>query len=147
LASIFAQQLAEKNIYPHTDKIEKAVALVKERVYFTHDFWNQSMFLFQAPENYNPEVVKKRWKEDTPEHLEQIIVILSSVSPFERTTAHDKVISYIQENQLNIGQIMNCLRLALVGDSKGPDLFEIVDFIGVDETINRIEKASKTLLI
>jgi len=147
LASIFAQQLAEKNIHPPTDKIEKVVTLVKERVYFTKDFWNQSAFLFQAPENYNPEVVKKRWKEDTPEHLKQIIEILSAVSPFDKTVAHDKVISYIQENQLNMGQIMNCLRLALVGDSKGLDLFEIIDFIGVDETFHRIEKANKTLKI
>ena len=145
LAAVFAQQLAEKNIHPSKEKIERAVALVKERVYFTNDFWNQSTFLFQPPENYNPEVVKKRWKEDTPEHLKQIIEILTSVSPFDKTVAHDKVIAFIQENQLNMGQIMNCLRLALVGDAKGPDLFEIIDFIGVEETIERIERAVETI--
>jgi glutamyl-tRNA synthetase len=123
------------------EKIEKAVALVKERVYFTNDFWNQSAFLFQSPETYNPEVVKKRWKEESPMQLRQIIEILVSVSPFDKTVAHDKVVAFIQENQLNMGQIMNCLRLALVGDAKGPELFEIIDFIGVEETIRRIESA------
>jgi len=141
LAEIFTQQLSEKNIYPNIEKVEKAVDLVKERVYFTNDFWNQSSFLFQAPESYNPEVVKKRWKEDTPQQLKQIIEILSSVFPFDKTEAHDKVIAFIQENQLNMGQVMNCLRLAIVGDAKGPDLFEIVDFIEVEETILRIERA------
>jgi len=141
LAEIFAQQLAEKNIHPALDKIERAVVLVKERVYFTNDFWNQCDFLFQAPETYNPEVIKKRWKEDTPAHLRQIIDILTAVNPFDKITAHDKVIAFIQENQLNMGQIMNCLRLALVGDSKGPDLFEIIGFIGVDEAVCRMNKA------
>jgi len=143
LAEVFLHQLKEKNIHPEMEKVEKAVALVKERVYFTNDFWNQSAFLFQAPETYNSEVVKKRWKEDTPKHLKQISDILLSVSPFDKTVAHDKVILYIQENQLNTGQIMNCLRLALVGDSKGPDLFEIIDFIGVEETIKRINQINR----
>ena len=142
LAEIFFQQLAEKNIYPEIEKIEKAIALVKERIYFTTDFWNQSAFLFQAPETYNPEVVKKRWKEETPVHLKQISDILTSVSPFHKTTTHDRVIAFIQENQLNMGNIMNCLRLSLVGDSKGPDLFEIIDFIGVQEAVRRIEIAT-----
>jgi len=147
LAKIYEKQLVDKNIQINIEKIERVVALVKERVYFTTDFWNQSAFLFQAPESYNPEVVKKRWKEDTPRHLKQIIEILSTVSPFDKLIAHDKVISYIQENQLNMGQIMNCLRLALVGDSKGPDLFEIIDFIGVKETISRIEEAILKFMI
>jgi glutamyl-tRNA synthetase len=72
--------------------------------------------------------------------LKQIIEILTSVSPFDKTVAHDQVIAFIQDNQLNMGQIMNCMRLALVGDSKGPDLFEIIDFIGVEETVRRITK-------
>ena len=141
LVAIFAQQLAERNIHPDIEKVEKAIALVKERVYFTNDFWNQSAFLFQAPESYNPEVIKKRWKEDTPAHLKKIIEILTTVSPFDKTIAHDNVMAFIQENQLNMGQTMNCLRLALVGDSKGPDLFEIVDFVGLRETVRRIELA------
>ena len=141
LASIFKEQLLNRNIFVDDEKIEKAIDLVKERIYFLTDFWNQSSFLFQASESYNMEVVKKRWKEDTPAHLKKITDILHSISPFDKTTAHDKIVSFIQDNQLNMGQIMNCLRLALVGDSKGPDLFEIIDFIGVDETIQRINKA------
>ena len=141
LASGFAKQLAEKNIHADIGKVEKTVALVKERVYFLNDFWTQSSFLFQQPETYNFEVVNKRWKENTPTHLEQIKGILATVTPFNKTVAHEKVIAFIQESQLNVGQIMNCLRLALVGDSKGPDLFEIIDFIGMEETIVRIERA------
>jgi len=145
LAEIFAQQLAEKNIHPTIEKVEKAISLVKERVYYTTDFWNQSTFLFQAPQTYNSDVVKKRWNENIPTLLKQITEILTSISPFDKFAAHDKVVAFIQTNQLNMGQIMNCLRLALVGDSKGPDLFEIIDFIGVNETVERIERAIENI--
>ena len=53
--------------------------------------------------------------------------------------------AYIQGNQINMGQIMNCLRLSLVGDSKGPDLFEIIDFLGTDEVTQRISKAIQVI--
>jgi len=145
LATILTQQWVASNPLPTLFKIEQALDLVKERLYFTTDFWNQSAFLFIPPETYNAEVIKKRWKEDTPTHLKRVIDILTAIVPFDKTKAHHKLIAFIQDNQLNMGQIMNCLRLALVGDTKGPDLFEIIDFIGVEETIRRIETAIKEI--
>ncbi|NTW31671.1 MAG: glutamate--tRNA ligase, partial [Bacteroidetes bacterium] len=53
------------------------------------------------------------------------------------------VSTYIQEHQLAMGQIMNALRICIVGASTGPDLFEIISMIGKDETINRINFAIK----
>jgi len=149
LVPYLAHQLAEKNIFPDTKQIEKAIKLVKDRVYFITDFWDPCSFLFHAPETYNYEVFKKRWKEDTNVHLEKIINIFTSFSPFDKTVAHHQTLTFIHENQLNMGQLLNCLRLALVGDSKGPDLFDIIEFIGVPETIRRINKImdyARTLL-
>ena len=48
---------------------------------------------------------------------------------------------YIADKELNTGQIMNSLRLSLVGQTKGPDLFEIIDMLGVQETVQRIQRA------
>jgi len=35
---------------------------------------------------------------------------------------------------------MNALRLLIVGASRGPHIFDIISWIGRDETISRIEK-------
>lgn len=141
LAQEFNEILLDKGINTSIEKVEKIVGMVKERVHFVKEFWDQAGYFFQTPETYNPDVIKKRWKEDTAGHLSHISSIISNVIPFDKVTAHDNVIEYIQENQLNMGQIMNCFRLSLVGDAKGPDLFEIVDFLGVQEVGCRIEKA------
>jgi glutamyl-tRNA synthetase len=145
LAEQFNHQLTEKGIHISIDKVEKVVGLVKERVHFIQELWTQSSFFFLQPDTYNPDVIKKRWKEDTPQHLNAISEILISSQPFDKAKAHDDVMAYIQENQINMGQIMNCLRLSLVGDSKGPDLFEIIAFLGTEEVSKRIAKAIKEI--
>ncbi|MDR1112384.1 MAG: glutamate--tRNA ligase [Bacteroidales bacterium] len=147
LAHAFAMQLAEKNINESEERILKVISLVKERINFTQDIWEQSAFLFEPPQQYDEQVIKKRWKSDTPEHLQAIAAILAEEKPFCKEHAHDRTIAWIQNNALNMGQIMNCLRIALVGAAKGPDLFEIIDFLGIEEVTRRIERAISTIAL
>ena len=124
---------------------EKVVELTKERASFVSDLLEQTAFFFQAPAEYDPAVIKKRWKEETPNHLNKIIEIIETTA-FEKQVLHDAVIEgYITANQLNMGQIMNCFRLCLVGAAKGPDLFEIIMLLGKDETLTRIRKGIETI--
>lgn len=141
LSGDFEKILSEHNLQVPHDKVIKVIELVKERIYFAKELWEQTSYFFIAPDSYNEQVIKKRWKEGVTEHLQKVLAIVLSVSPFDKITAHDAVMNYIQTNELNMGQIMNCFRLALVGDAKGPDLFEIIDFIGVDEVKKRVETA------
>lgn len=138
--------LFEKNgIHTSLEKIKKAVSLTKDRCQFLKDFIAQTSFLFYSPVDFDETIVKKRWNDSTPSQLKEISSILHSIKPFDKTAAHDMVMQYIQQNGFNTGSVMNCLRLSLVGAAKGPDLFEIIDFIGIDETSKRIEYAISTL--
>lgn len=141
LASPLFLILKEKEIEASEEQVLKVISLVKERVYFMTEWWEQVHYFFVAPTEYNPDVIKKRWKENTAEHLQAIRQLLLTATSSEKEHLHTVVTQYIQDQQLNMGQIMNCLRLSLVGDTKGVDLFEIVEFIGVQETAKRIEKA------
>ncbi|MCQ2271335.1 MAG: glutamate--tRNA ligase [Bacteroidales bacterium] len=138
LAKNFQATLKQKNIDACMEKITRVVALVKERLYFTNDLWEQSSFFFERPSSYDEQAIKKRWKEGTPERLQAIAEILKGCVPFDKESAHNQVMDYIHQNELNMGQIMNSFRLTLVGAAKGPDLFEIVDILGVEEVIERI---------
>jgi len=137
----FSKILKERDIVASDEKVARVVELIKERVYFPQELWDQASYFFVAPESYNEQVIKKRWKEETPTYLNKIIEILQQYKPFDKVAAHDAVMAYIQGNELNMGQVMNSFRLSIVGDAKGPDLFEIVDILGVDEVVTRIRKA------
>jgi len=145
LAALFQPVLTEKGISFDEKYLEKSIGLVKERLNLLTDFWEQASFFFVRPNSYDENVIKKRWKEDTPVHLTAIKQIILNTNPFDRQVVHDKVMEYIDSHALNMGQIMNCLRLSIVGAAKGPDLFEIINLLGREEITARIQSAIDTI--
>lgn len=137
----FNNQLLEHNVEAERDHLMRIIALMKERVHFLPEFWEQTSYFFVAPTEYDSQAVKKRWKPGTNEHLPKMMALVESVKPFNKEEAHDLVMDYVQNNELNMGAIMNSFRLALVGAAKGPDLFEIIDLLGVEETAKRVARA------
>ncbi len=145
LTDLFIPILKEKNITLEREKIIKIVSLIKERADFVVDLWEQSSYFFVAPEDYDKKVVKKKWKQDTPEIVSDIKDILQNTSEFTSTAIENEVKKYIEKNELGFGQVMNPLRLCLVGSNQGAHLFDIMEIIGKEETISRIERGLKTI--
>ncbi len=137
--------LAEKSINASEQKITKIVEMVRERSNFVSELWNNSYFFFQAPTEYDAKTVKKKWKQDSPELMVSVKNILSEISNFNRDTAHNAVVAYIEKNELGMGKVMNALRLCIVGAGAGPDLFSIIEMIGKDETVKRINLAIENI--
>lgn len=145
VATMFASVLAEKDIEAPFDYVVKVVGLVKERVNFVKELWDQSFFFFVAPTSYDEKTVKKRWKAETPAQLTELCDVLAGVEDFSVHNTEEIVKAWIESKQYHLGNIMNAFRLALVGESKGPHIFEIVCALGKDETIERIQKAVSTI--
>ena len=145
LTEIFVPILTDKGITAESSMVEKVVGMVKERAVFPKDIWGQASYFFVAPEEYNAKNTKKFWKEDTPKIVEDCLEILKQVEPFSSAIAEEKIKAYIESNELGFGKIMNPLRLAIVGAGKGPHLFNIMEMIGKEESIRRIERALKRL--
>lgn len=145
VATMFASVLAEKDIEAPFDYVVKVVGLVKERVNFVKELWDQSFFFFVAPTSYDEKTVKKRWKAETPAQLTELCDVLAGVEDFSVHNTEEIVKAWIESKQYHLGNIMNAFRLALVGESKGPHIFEIVCALGKDETIERVQKAVSTI--
>jgi glutamyl-tRNA synthetase len=146
LAELYAGILDGKGIaYPDHDYLEKIISQVKERVSFVHELWDQSSFFFQAPESYDEKTVKKRWKENTGTLLNDILPIIQSTPNFTRDALHDGIAAYLEEKEIGMGQVMTGMRLCLVGSGTGPDLFMIMEMIGKEETVTRIENGIQSL--
>jgi glutamyl-tRNA synthetase len=141
LAKLFQPVLKEKGIDSDIVKLIRIIALIKERANFVKDFWEQSFFFFQAPDNYDEQVVKKRWKNEVPGQIAVIKEVIAGVVDFSAANAKAAVSAHIESNGWGFGAIMNALRLCVVGAGMGPDLFEIIELIGQKETVMRIEKA------
>ncbi len=145
LAERFIPTLEEKGITVSTEKVARIIGLVKERVHFEKELWEQSSFFFEAPTTYDEKTVRKRWKEETPQQMQQLIEVYESMDNFSATYQETVVKKWINDNGLNMGGIMNALRLAIVGEPKGPGMFLITELIGKKETLNRLQQAIDTI--
>ena len=125
--------------------LTKVVSLVKSRVNFVKELWEQARFFFVAPDSYAEKDVKKRWTADTPRIMGELMDVLRGIEDFTSKPSEDIVIGWITEKGYHMGNVMNAFRLAVVGECKGPHMFDITELLGKEETLARIEKAIQAL--
>lgn len=140
LAVYLQSVLNKKGIAADNAVVEKVAGLVKDRANLTTDLYGLADFFFVAPEKYD-EKAAKNWKEDTSGLMQQVISVIENVKVFEAKEIESTIKNWIQENELGMGKIMQPLRIALVGEMKGPDLFEIISVLGKAETTKRLNAA------
>ena len=121
------------------------VSLVKGRVNFVKELWDQTRFFFVAPRQYAEKDVKKRWSEDTPRIMTELMEVLRGIADFSSKPSEDIVIGWITEKEYHMGNVMNAFRLAVVGECKGPHMFDSTALLGKEETLSRIQRAIETL--
>ncbi|RAR72875.1 glutamate--tRNA ligase [Flavobacterium aciduliphilum] len=143
LVKDFEKILEEKGIQTLLN-IRKITTILKERADFVSDLWELSDYFFVAPTTYD-EKATKNWKEDTPNLMQQLISVLENISDFTSVNIETVVKDWMTKNEIGMGKVMQPFRLSLVGALKGPHLFDIVELIGKDETIKRLEKAIASL--
>ncbi|HUW07256.1 MAG TPA: hypothetical protein VMW01_13440, partial [Williamwhitmania sp.] len=114
---------------------------------FVSDLWPISSYFFLAPNSYDDKVVKKFWKENVPAIMEDAKLFLTGIEDFSHELVERALHDWITEKQLPMGQVMNNLRLCLVGASMGPGVAQIASLIGKDETIRRIDAGLKNIKI
>lgn len=144
LAKSFTPILVEKGFSTPLEVTTKIVSLVKERAHFVSEFWDLTDFFFQAPTSYD-EKASKNWKEETPALMQELISTLEYIDGFDSANIEAIVKDWLTKNEIGMGKVMQPFRLSLVGALKGPHLFDIVEIIGKEETISRIQKAISTL--
>ncbi len=145
VAALYDLILKDKGIHEPMEKVVKIVSMVKDRVSFVHEIWDQSSFFFLAPESYDEKTVQKKWKEDTPTILLQVVDILNALEDFSVEAIDKALHDYMETQQVGAGKLMIGLRLSLVGAGMGPDLKEIMVLLGKEEVVARIKHAVEVI--
>jgi glutamyl-tRNA synthetase len=145
LIKAFQSVLLSSGVETTKGRIAVLVPIIKPRINFIHEIWDESWFFFHAPDAYDPEVIKKWWKEDTPQKMELLSAALEKCETCTPESVETLVKGTITENEWGMGAIMNVWRLLLVGAAKGPGLFDLAAFLGREEVINRMAKGIKQI--
>ena len=145
IASLFEPICREHGVKDSSERILQVVAMMKDRVSFVKELWPLCSFFFEAPEAYDEKTVKKRWKEDSAQQLTELIGVLEGIDDFSLENQEQIVHQWIEQKEYKLGNIMNAWRLTLVGEGKGPGMFDISAFLGKEETIQRMRRAIEIL--
>jgi glutamyl-tRNA synthetase len=145
LAALFMPLVVEKGFHPGEETLRRIVSLVKERAGFVKDLWHEADFFFVAPEGYDRDVVKKRWNADSPMLMHELRDIIAGEQQFTSEALEKRVKEWIATRSYNTGMVLNLFRLLMVGASRGPHLFDIVELTGREETLRRLDDGIRRL--
>ena len=149
LAELFKPVLAENGVDVadfSDDYIAAAAGMVKNRINFVRDLWDNARFFFLAPTTYAEKDVKKRWKEETPQLMGELIEVLKGQDFSNAVATEEAVMEWIKGNEYHMGNVMNAFRLTVVGECKGPHMFDITKLLGKEETLARIERGINNIV-
>ena len=94
---------------------------------------------------YDEKTVKKRWKENSAAVMTELADVLAGIEDFSVEGQEPVVMAWVESKGYKLGDVMNAFRLTLVGEGKGPGMFDISAFLGKEETIARMKRAIEKL--
>ena len=145
IAGLFAPIVANNGVEESLERVTKVVSMMKDRVSFVKELWPLCSFFFIAPTSYDEKTVKKRWKEYSPQQMTELMQVLEGLDDFSVESQETVVHQWIEQKEYKLGDVMNAWRLTLVGEGKGPGMFDISAFLGKEETLKRMKRAIETL--
>ncbi len=145
LADLIAPYLQADGLAYDKPKVERICALMKERYNFVSELYEDCRFFFIAPTEYVEKDAKKYWKDDAPALMRELTELLKSIDDYSFANTEKIISAWITEKELGFGKVMNPFRVAIIGAAKGPHMFDVMEIIGKEETIRRMEKALEAM--
>jgi len=118
--------------------IKKMVEMNKGKANFISDIYEASLYLFEPPKEYDKKTVEKKWNDKAPAVISGLKDALSTVNDWTSDNIQQSFEAYVAEKNLNFGEVSPILRLVLTGMGFGPSLFDVMEIIGKEGTIDRL---------
>lgn len=145
ISKLFAPIVAGNGIDESMERITKVVSMMKDRVSFVKELWPLCSFFFIPPTEYDEKTVRKRWKENSAQVMGELAEVLEGIDDFSLENQEHIVMAWVESKGYKLGDVMNAFRLTLVGEGKGPGMFDISAFLGKEETLRRLHRAIEVL--
>ena len=145
ISKLFAPIVAGNGIVESMERITKVVSMMKDRVSFVKELWPLCSFFFIPPTEYDEKTVRKRWKENSAQVMGELAEVLEGIDDFSLENQEHIVMAWVESKGYKLGDVMNAFRLTLVGEGKGPGMFDISAFLGKEETLRRLRRAIEVL--
>jgi glutamyl-tRNA synthetase len=146
LTLLLKPSLEEHGVSPAMEYQLKVIHLMRERAFLVPDLWNSSWFFFTRPAQYDAQVYQKIWLPGTTGWIRDFSVEVEKMDEFNKDTLHTLVEKYTKDTGVKMGQLMNPLRLLMVGTNQGPGIMDMADVLGKSEFLTRIDLGLQNII-
>ena len=127
--------------YKSQDYLLKVIDLIKPRSNSLTDLIDQSQYFFSSPKEFDSTQLQKIWKQDTSEKLIELKNVLDSINSWAANELESNFKSFTDQRGIGIGKVMQPMRFLICGSLQGPSLFDLMELIGKEESLKRINYA------
>ncbi len=134
--------IEKANLNADFEKLKNAVALEQEKIVLLSDAPYLIEFLIRNDIVYEDEAVEKVLrKEKTREILLLLVELLKSIDDFSSQNLENIIRLFSKERSLKTAEVFHPLRVSVSGRTRGPSLFHMLEYLGKQRVLERIEKA------
>ncbi len=124
---------------PSIEKVKKAYELMQTRIFTLRELFD-NVYLFQKPKEYDEKGVAKYFKDHTTlSRLRELKMRFAELTNWGIESTESALRELAEELSIKPAQLIHPLRLAVSGVLTGPGIFELLEYLGKDETLERIE--------
>ena len=122
----------------NNDFLVKVIEIIKDRLKTLSDVKDHSYF-FKDPTGFDDDALKKCWKEPTNGIMDQFLSKLKKLDGWNVKIIDNLIRQCVEELSIGMGKLMQPLRLALAGALVGPSMPDLMDVLGKEVCIKRLE--------
>ena len=139
--------IRREEITPQRRKwLERMVEAVGDRMTKLSDIVTYTSYLFVEEIDYAKDGIKWLSREHVPGMLKEVRDVLADVDPFDAEHIERALREYIERSGIKPIQVMQPIRVALTGKTVGPGLFDVIELLGKERVLGRLERGAREAL-
>jgi glutamyl-tRNA synthetase len=125
--------------------LAKAVGTLKERSKTLIELALSLRYFIADEVEFDEKAKKKFLNEESCDLISELKDGMSAMDTFSEDEIEKLFKAIVEKHEIKLGKLAQPVRVALTGGTKSPGIFEVIDVIGRDETIKRLEKAVESI--
>tara|TARA_B100001059_G_scaffold168523_1_gene168305 strand:- start:22 stop:1530 length:1509 start_codon:yes stop_codon:yes gene_type:complete len=145
LAKLLEGELTKENVLYDKKKLPFIVRLIRPRIRLLSEIFSLSFYFFEPPKTYNEKALKKLTDQKTVLFLTKIVALFGDLKIFNSKNIQNTLENSAKDSGLVFGKVLGLIRLAIIGELSGADLFQTIELIGKKISIKRIKDLASFL--
>ncbi|HJL16822.1 MAG TPA: glutamate--tRNA ligase [Sandaracinaceae bacterium LLY-WYZ-13_1] len=127
------------SIDPDDPRLVPAVETVRQRAQTLADVALMIDYYFRDPPEQDEKAARKFLKPKFLEPLKKLRALIAAQEAFDRASLETAVKAWMEENELGFKHYAQAVRVSLSGRSATPGLFEVMEVLGKERCVERLD--------